>query len=331
MNYKRMGRSGLKVSTMCLGTITFGGQVNETEAETIVKYALEAGVNFFDTADAYINGRSEEILGKALKGARESVVLATKLGRWKSGPGVNDAGLSRKHIMREVENSLRRLGTEYIDLYICHAPDDGTPIEETLRALDDLIHDGKVRYIACSNFRAFQLYEALWTSERCNLFRFDCIQTPYNLITRDIEYELLPLCANRGVGVTVYNPLAAGLLTGKHDPSRLPQAGTRFAAGAFGQHYSDRYWLPRNFEAVAKLKKYTDDHNYKLAQFALAWTLNNPVVTSVICGVTSLDQLKQNLGAIDVKLTSEDLEMCEKVWEDISPPRFLYGKPYSTI
>ncbi len=326
MNYKKLGRTGLKVSEICLGTMTFGEQVNEADAIKIIKSAIADGINFIDTADSYVDGRTEEIIGKALKSERNAVVLATKVGAWQSGPGINDAGLSRKHIMREVEDSLRRLETDYIDLYYAHKPDYSTPMEETLRAYDDLVHQGKVRYIACSNYRAFQLCEALWLSDVLNLARFDCIQTPYNLLTRDIEYELLPLCASQGVGVTIYNPLAGGLLTGKHDPSRPPQAGTRFTSKRLGDMYTGRYWTEKNFEAVAQLKKVATEHNHSLTQFSLAWILNNATVTSVICGVTSLEQLKGNLGATEVKLSSKELTTGDEVWQKLVPTRFLYGR-----
>jgi aryl-alcohol dehydrogenase-like predicted oxidoreductase len=313
------------VSELCLGTMTFGQQVDEAEAQNIIKSALEAGVNFIDTADQYVDGRTEEIVGRALKGERDSVVLATKVGAWRSGPGINDIGLSRKHIMKEVEASLRRLGTDYIDLYYAHRPDYNTPIDETLRALDDLVHQGKVRYIACSNFRAWQLCQALWVSDRHNLARFECIQTPYNLITRDIEYELLPLCSSQEVGVTVYNPLAGGLLTGKHDPNKPPAEG-RFTVERLGPMYTERYWSAANFEAVAKLKEVASAHGRKLAQFALAWILNSKAITSIVLGVSSLKQLEENLQATEIALTEEELSACDKVWQELSPPRFLYGR-----
>ena len=326
MKYKKMGRTGLKVSEICLGTMTFGEQVNEAESIRIVKTAIADGINFIDTADSYVDGRTEEIIGKALKGERNAVVLATKVGAWQSGPAINDAGLSRKHIMREVEDSLRRLGTDYIDVYYAHKPDYSTPMEETLRAFDDLVRQGKVRYIACSNYRAFQLGEALWLSDARNLARFDCIQTPYNLLTRDVEYELLALCASQGVGVTIYNPLAGGLLTGKHDPSMPPPTGGRFTTKRLGNMYFTRYWTDKNFEAVAQLKKVAEENNHKLTQFSLAWILNNPAVTSVISGVTSLEQLKDNEGASDVQLTKEELAACDELWQKLVPSRFLYGR-----
>ena len=217
MKYKKVGRTGLKVSAIGMGTGFFGSHTNEADAMKIMDVAFEKGINLFDTANSYTGGKSEEIVGKALKNKRHAVVLATKVAN-RQGPGPNDLGLSRKHIMRAVEESLRRLDTDYIDIYYAHTPDYTTPIEETLRAFDNLVQQGKVRYIACSNFHAWQLIKALWVSDLYNLARFVCIQTPYNLITRDIEYELLPCCDSEGVGVTVYNPLAAGLLTGKHDP-----------------------------------------------------------------------------------------------------------------
>ncbi len=322
MQYKKLGRTGLKVSALCLGTMTFGAQVEETEALKIIGKALEDGVNFFDTSNAYVQGKSEEIVGKALKKERQSVVLATKVSL-RIGPGVNDSGLSRKHIMRGVEDSLRRLGTDYIDLYYAHMPDHDTPIEETLRALDDLVRQGKVRYIACSNFHAWRLCKALWVSDLRNLARFDCVQSPYNLLTRDIENELLPLCASEGVGVCVYNPLAAGLLTGKHDPNKPPAEGTRFA---LAQGYYQRYWSDINFKAVASLGKIAKEHDRSLAQFALAWILSNETITSPICGASSVKQLEENLGATEVKLSEEELAGCNEVWQQFRPVRFSYGR-----
>jgi len=325
MRYKKLGRTGLKVSEICLGTMTFGDQVSETEAINIMRSAMAAGVNFFDTADMYVGGKSEQIVGKALKGERDSVVLASKVGN-RMGPGANDIGLSRKHIMKAIEDSLRRLETDYLDLYYVHLPDYDTPIEETLRALDDLVHQGKVRYIACSNFRAWQLCQALWVSDVHNLARFDCIQSPYNLLTRDIEYELLLLCASEGVGVSVYNPLAAGLLTGKHDPTKPPAEGTRFALESLGPMYYERYWSASNFEAVAHLKEIASAHGRSLTQFSLAWILSNEVITSAICGTNSVKQLEQNLGATEVRLSPEELAACDGVWQQLRPLRFFYGR-----
>jgi len=325
MQYKKLGRTGLMVSEICLGTMNFGQQVGETEAINLIKSAMAAGVNFIDTADQYISGKAEEIVGKALKEDRHAAVLATKAGAWRSGPGVNDIGLSRKHIMAAIEGSLRRLGTDYFDLYYAHTPDYNTPIDETLRAMDDLVHQGKVRYIACSNFRAWQLCDALWVSQYHNLARFDCIQSPYNLITRDIEYELLPLCIDKGVGVTVYNPLAGGLLTGKHDLNKPPAEG-RFTLERLGPMYSERYWSAPNFEAVAKLKKIARDHGRNLPQFSLAWILNNKAITSIVLGTSSIKQLEENLGATDIKLSEEEIAACNDVWQQLRPIGFLYGR-----
>lgn len=251
--------------------------------------------------------------------------MATKVAN-RQGPGPNDLGLSRKHIIRAVEESLRRLDTDYLDLYYAHTPDDTTPIDETLRAFDYLVQQGKVRYIACSNFSAWQLVKALWVSEQYNLARFDCIQSPYNLITRDIEYELLPCCASEGIGVTVYNPLAAGLLTGKHDPSKSPAPDTRFSLKSIGPTYYERYWSPVNFQAVAHLKQIADAHGRSLSQFSLAWVLNNPLVSSTIIGVSSMEQLEENIGALELRLTSDETKACDEVWRELRPPRFFYGR-----
>ncbi len=253
-------------------------------------------------------------------------MLATKVAN-RTGPGANDIGLSRKHIMKGIEDSLRRLETDYIDLYYVHLPDYDTPIEETLRTLDDLVHQGKVRYIACSNFHAWQLCKALWVSDLHNLARFDCIQPPYNLLTRNIEYELLPLCASEGVGVCVYNPLAGGLLTGKYDPNKPPAEGTRFTLERLGPLYYERYWSATNFEAVAHLKQIAREYNRSLTQLALTWTLSNETITSTICGATSVKQLEENLGASEVKLSQEELVACDEVWQKLSPrPKLFYGR-----
>ncbi len=322
MQYKKMGRTGLKISEITLGTMIFGQQVDEAESLKIMDLAFEKGINSFDTADGYAGGRSEEIVGKALKNKRHAVVLASKVYS-KQGPGPNDSGLSREHILQAVENSLRRLGTDYLDIYYAHHPDPATPIEETLRAFDSLVQQGKVRYAACSNYRAGQLVRALAVSEQRNLARFDCIQTVYNLITRDIEAELLPTCADEGVGVVVYNPLAGGLLTGKHNAAAPPPADTRFGQNPI---YLERYWSPVNFTAVAHLKQIAAANNRKPAQFALAWVLGNPGIASAIVGASSAAQLAENLGALDVKLSPDETKACDDVWLELRPPRFFYGR-----
>lgn len=302
--------------------MTYGGQVDEADAIKIIEKALDSGINFFDTANAYEQGRSEEIVGKALKKARKSVVLATKVAL-RTGQGVNNSGLSRKNIINGIEDSLRRLDTDYIDIYYAHMPDHNTAIEETLRTMDDLVRQGKVRYIACSNFHAWRLCKALWVSDVRNLERFSCIQSPYNLVTRDIEYELLPLCASEEVGVTVYNPLAAGLLTGKHNPDKPPAEGTRFA---LARGYYQRYWSDINFDAVSSLDKLAKEHGHSMPQFALAWILSNNTITAAICGASSIKQLEENIGATEIELSEEELKGCDEIWSKIRPARFFYGR-----
>jgi aryl-alcohol dehydrogenase-like predicted oxidoreductase len=322
MQYKKVGRTGLKVSEITMGTMIFGKQVNEADAIKIMDLAFEKGINSFDTADAYIGGRSEEIVGKALKNKRLAVVLATKVAN-RNGPGPNDLGLSREHIIQAVEDSLKRLDTDYLDLYYAHLPDYSTPIDETLRAFDRLVQQGKVRYIACSNYCAWQLVRALAVSEQYNLARFDCIQSPYNLITRDIESELLPCCASESVGITVYNPMAAGLLTGKYDSSKTPASNTRFGISKIS---FDRYWSPSNFQAVDHLKQIAYAHGRSMPQFSLAWILNNPLISSTIIGASSTKQLEENIGALEIKLTAEETKVCDEVWLELRPPRFFYGR-----
>jgi aryl-alcohol dehydrogenase-like predicted oxidoreductase len=312
MRYKKMGRTGLKVSEMCLGCMTFGGQADEKASFAIMDRAVEAGCNFFDTANVYTEGRSEQIVGKWLKGRRESVVLATKV-RGKVGEGPNDTGLSRKHIMRAVEDSLRRLQTDCIDLYQVHQWDADTPLEETLRALDDLVRQGKVRYIGCSNFTGWQICKALWISDVRNLARFDCLQPRYNLIYRDIEDDQLQICAAEGVGVIVYNPLAGGFLTGKYARGQEPPAGTRFALRR--DIYWQRYWHDRHFDAVDRLREIAAAGGRAIVPFAVAWAVRNPAVTSAIVGATSVAQLDESLKGFDLSLSPDELKACDQVWD----------------
>jgi aryl-alcohol dehydrogenase-like predicted oxidoreductase len=316
-----MGRTGLKVSEICLGTMTFGRQCDEAQSFAIMDTAFEAGVDFFDTADVYpvgggleTVGRTEEIVGKWLKGRREKIVLATKC--WGAmGRGANERGLSRKHICTAVEQSLRRLQTDYIDLYQVHAPDPETPLDETLRALDDLVRQGKVRYIGCSNFQAWLLASALWTSDKLGLARFDCVQPRYNLLFREIENELLPLCRQYGVGVIPYNPLAGGFLTGKYQPTAEPSADTRFGlSGRAGLIYRQRYWQEAQFAAVAHLQEFFTSRNKSLTQVAIAWVLAQPGITAPIVGATSAEQLRQSLSATEMTFEAEELEVCSDVW-----------------
>ena len=355
MEYRKMGRTGLKVSSFCLGTMTFGRQVEEHESIRIIHKALDAGMNFIDTADMYVNGVTERIVAKAIKGQRHSIVLASKAGHLRklgknwgeqkiSGPidlarprpftpwpggeevGPNDMGLSRKHIMQAIEGSLKRLDTDYLDLYYAHMPDYDTPLEETLRAMDDLVRQGKVRYLACSNFRAFQLCKALWISDKYNLARWDCIQPPYNLLTRDIEYELLPLCREEGIGVCVYSPMAAGLLSGKYEKGKPPLEGRRFGLAHWGYVYNQKYWVDLNFAAIQQLRRIAQDHGRSLPVFSLAWVLSNQAITAIVCGATSTEQLEQNLAAAEIKLTKEELDACDEVWQQLRPPRLFYGR-----
>jgi 1-deoxyxylulose-5-phosphate synthase len=318
MRYKRLGRTGLKVSEICLGTMTFGSQADEQASRAIVRRALDAGVNFFDTANVYNAGVSEEFTGRALEGVRRDIVLATKV-HGKMGPGPNDQGQSRKHIMDAIEQSLRRLGTDYIDLYQVHRFDPTTPLEETLRALDDLVHSGKVRYLGASNYAAWQLCTALWTSDKFGLARYDCLQPRYNLISRAIDQEVLPLCQAQGVGVIVYNPLAGGMLTGKHRRQAPPAAGTRFDINPM---YHNRYWQERVFDAVDRFRNIAAGTGHSMAQVALAWSLTNPVVTSAILGASRVEQLDETLPAVDITLGAEQLRQLDELWEIVGRREF---------
>jgi 1-deoxyxylulose-5-phosphate synthase len=322
MKTKHMGRTGLKVSEVCLGTMTFGLQCDEPTSVAIMDTALEFGVDFFDTSDAYplggnlgTIGRTEEIIGRWLKGRRDQIVLATKC-FVPTGKAPNQSGLSRKHIFEAVEGSLRRLQTDYIDLYQTHSPDPSTPIDETMRALDDLVHQGKVRYLGCSNYMAWMLANALWTSDKLGLSRFDCVQPRYNLLYREIEHELLPLCRSHGVGIIAYNPIAGGFLSGKYKPDTPPPSDTRFGilSGWTRNIYHGRYWHEAQFETVSHLQDFFTKRNRSLVQAAIAWVLAQPGITSAIVGASSAAQLRESLPATEVTLEQEEMEACNDVW-----------------
>lgn len=281
----------------------FGGQADEATSHRIIHKAYDQGINFIDTADMYNAGESEVVVGKAIADRREKVVLATK-GRQKMGDGPNDQGASRFHLMHALNHSLRRLGTDYIDLYYVHTPDYDTPIEETLRALDDMVRSGKVRYIACSNFRAWRLCEALWTSDKLNLNAFACIQPLYNIMNRDIEVELLPLCKEKGIGVVSYSPLARGILTGKYAPGEKPPEGSR--ASRNDKRMQQAEWREDSLVIAQQIKTYCDQRNVPMTQFALAWCLANPILTSVIVGPRTESQYDDNIGCLNVTITDED-------------------------
>jgi aryl-alcohol dehydrogenase-like predicted oxidoreductase len=307
--------------------MTFGRQCDEAASFQILNEAEAAGINFIDTADVYpvpvstdTSGRTEEIIGRwfagrdSAGGKRDRFVLATKC-RMQMGPGANDSGLSRRHVLAAIEASLKRLQTDYVDLYQVHSPDPETPIEETLRALDTIVQSGKARYIGCSNFQAWQLALALNTSARLNGARFESVQPRYNLLYREIENELVPLCLDQLVGIMVYNPLAGGMLTGKHDRNSPPASNTRFAVA--GPMYRGRYWNDHVFDAVDRLKSFFAERNKPLTHAAISWTLGRPGITSAIIGATSADQLRDSLAGVSLQLDDDELEECDRVWYEL--------------
>lgn len=308
--YRHLGSAGVRVSSLCLGTMMFGGPTEEKESIRIIHRALDEGINFLDTANVYNGGASESVVGKALKARRDSVVLTTKV-RGNTGTGPNDGGTSAYHIMAEVENSLRRLDTDHIDLYLLHRHEPETPIEESLEALDRLVNQGKIRYIGCSNFDGWQLCQALWTSERRNLSRFVAVQPLYNIVNRDIEMELLPCCGEYGVGVMAYSPLARGVLSGKY------VAGQEFPEGSRAAR-ADRRMLEtelrtESLEVAARLKPIVDGHGKSMTQFALNWVISNPLVTAAIIGPRTMEQLEDNLGALGWAITDEALNEIDRL------------------
>lgn len=322
MHYRQLGKSGLLVSELCLGTMSFGGQgywekiggLDQASAQRLVDISLDAGVNFFDTADVYSYGQSEEILGKAIKGKRDKVVIATKV-RGRMSPEINDVGLSRRHIIQGCENSLKRLGTDYIDLYIVHSFDFLTPLEETLSALNDLVHQGKVRYLGCSNYFAWQLMKALSVSEKHNWEKFVSLQAYYSLIARDVEIELVPVCQDQGLGVTPWSPLTAGFLTGKYPRGGK---GPMDARRSKEEQNFLQFDEDRAYAILSEVERIAAARGVSAAQVSLNYLLRKPAVSSVIIGATKPEQLLDNLKTLEWELTAEEIAALDAVSE---PPR----------
>ena len=313
MEYRNLGNSGLKVSVLGLGGNNFGKIIDEPASEAVINHALELGINFIDTADRYDRGRSEEFIGRALKQRRSQVIIASKFGIVIDG-GVNEGGGSRGYIVKAVEASLRRLNTAYIDLYQMHTPDPTTPIEETVRALDDLVKAGKVRYIGCSNFAGWQLSDSLWTSRINHLNSFVTVQAKYNFFERQIEQDLVPCCKAHSVGVIPWGPLSGGFLTGKYqrEEGRSTSPAGSDPRKAFLPIYSD-VMTDTNWERLGKLDAFAKSRGHKVAELAIAWLLSHRWVSTVIAGATKPEQLDANIGGANWKLTEEEVTQIEQI------------------
>lgn len=309
MEYRRLGRAGLKVSEICLGTMTFGNGADEAEAKRMVDAAFDAGVNFFDTANAYVGGVSETMLGKALKGRRADAIVASKVFN-PMGGRPNDSGMSRLHIMQAVEDSLRRLQTDYLDLYYIHHVDHQTPLDEMLQAFDDLVRQGKVLYTGCSNYEAWRLMKSLSISDARGWARFVAYQPQYSLVVRDIDEEIVPACASEGLGVVAWSPLASGYLAGKYTPGSLKVQGTRSAEG-WG--FQSRFFAPNHGEILQALFDVAKEIGKSPAQVALRWVMDQPFMTSAIVGARNAQQLGETLAAGGWRLPAEALAKLDSV------------------
>jgi aryl-alcohol dehydrogenase-like predicted oxidoreductase len=321
MRMRFLGKSGIKVSELCLGTMTFGantrmkqlGAVDQKGADAIVGMALDGGINFFDTADIYSEGQSEEILGKALGKRRNDIVLATKV-RNRFGSGPNDVGLSRHHILEGCNASLKRLGTDYIDLYLVHRFDFSRPLEETLHTLDDLVRQGKVRYIGCSNFAGWQLMKALAISEKYNWEKFIAFQGLYSILVRDMEYELAPVCVDQGLGILTWSPLAGGFLSGKYRRGQPRPKGSRLSEGNFSFNEQKAY------DIVDELDRVATAHGGTITQASLNYLLGKPGVSSVVVGIRTPEQLADNLKTTDWEMQAEEVSKLDT----LSKPTPIY-------
>jgi aryl-alcohol dehydrogenase-like predicted oxidoreductase len=303
LDYRNLGKSGLKVAPIVLGSMMFGGPTDEPTSRRIIDQARERGVNFIDTADVYNDGRSEEVVGRAVAGERDRWIIATKLAGPR-GPGPNQRGLSRKWMFEAVEASLRRLGTDYIDLYYLHREDHDTPLSETVRALGDLVRQGKIRYFGVSNYRGWRVAEISWLADQAGIDRPAASQPCYNATYRVPEAEHLTACAHYGLGVVAYSPLARGVLTGKYDPATAPQPDTR--AGRGDRRIQETEWRAETLELAQTMKRHAEARGITAGQFALNWVLNNRLVTATIAGPRTEDQWREYLGALDYNFTAED-------------------------
>jgi aryl-alcohol dehydrogenase-like predicted oxidoreductase len=308
VEYRQLGSSGLRISAIGLGCNPFGNEVDPPTAEAIVNQAIDLGVTYFDTADSYFEGRSEDYLGRALKGKRDRVIIATKVGN-RTGPGPNDTGASRKHIFESCDASLRRLQTDYIDVYQIHTPDRSTPIEETMGALHDLVQSGKVRYIGCSNFFEWEVSEAQWIARTRNLTPFVSCQDFYNLLYRDIEKRMTPFCRKYGLAMIPYFPLAGGLLGGSYQRGVAPRPGSR---GAIRPTF--KTWdTPRNWQAQEGLAAFAAKRGWSLPQMSIAWLLSRPMMATVIAGADAPEHIAANVGALDVKFEPSDFDEIDRI------------------
>jgi len=313
MDYRNLGKSGLKVSRICLGTNNFGGQISEEASIKIVYRALDCGINVVDTADVYTGGKSEEIIGKAVKGRRDEVIIATKVGFGSEGP--NQSGLSRKHILSQVEHSLNSLRTDFIDIYYLHRFDAETPLEETLRTFNDLVRGGKVRYVACSNFSAWQIAQAHEVCVTHDLEKLIAVEPPYNLLQRDIEKDIIPYCEQEGLGILTYTPLMGGFLTGKYSKGEHPPAGSRF-------EHNPRLWeranKESNFAVLEQIEGVANDVGISISELALSWILKNPAIAAPIVGASSAEQVEENCKIAEINLNDETYQRLNKLTKGLS-------------
>jgi aryl-alcohol dehydrogenase-like predicted oxidoreductase len=324
MDYRSLGRSGLKVSPICLGTMMFGGQTDEATSQRIIVKAAEAGINFIDTADVYNEGRSEEIVGAAIRSKRQHWILATKVAN-PMGAGPNERGLSRRWIMEEVEHSLKRLGTDVIDIYYLHKEDHSTPLEETVHAMSDLIRAGKIRYFGVSNYRAWRVAEICRICDALGIDRPVVSQPYYNALNRMPEVEHLPACGYFGLGVVPYSPIARGVLTGKYDPKLPPPAGTR--AGRQDARMMQSEWRPESLEIAQEVKRYAAEKGTKAQILAVNWVLNNRFITSVIAGPRTEEQWDDYIAALDYTFVAEDEKLFDRLVAAGHPSTPGYNDP----
>lgn len=320
MNYRRLGNSGLKVSQLGLGTNAFGKRADQATSTRILDHALDHGINFIDTANIYAGSESERIIGEALVGKRDQVILATKAGLVK-GQGPNERGSSRYHLQQELENSLKRLKTDYVDLYQIHTFDPDTPLDETLRTLDDMVSSGKVRYIGASNYAAWEMMKALGISELRGYARYVSTQTSYSLADRTPELELVPLCLDQGVGIIPYFPLAGGILTGKYSEGERKPSGSR----ADTDPNFNRFLEDHNLKLGQQVSQLAAEHGHSPSALSLAWLMNRPAVSTVIVGATKTEQLDDNLKSLDIVLDETLSSHLDEISDD-----FVYAKPFAS-